>query len=302
MIDRPKKGTDNYYLRFGDNLVRASADREVYASPKDFDSEQKNVILIHGFTAHGRYLQPLASILEQNDFNTFLFNYNSYQGIARAAQSLFDLLTEINKLRDNVLKKKRVSFVCHSMGGLVARAFCEINEATDFISTIVTIGTPHNGTLDNMLFLKSYIKWGEFKSGYMPGYTKKCQSMKELTKKDSYELTGIPLIDTMNQATNSNGVPIFSISGGKKYLEVGKNPVLNYAINRATQYFLGREDNDGLVPESSSDVTRNLVIDDQTKNDHLNDYSDYPDLNHSYLIENQRLGLKIASWLQDQSR
>ena len=112
-------------LHFGDELFKNST----WTRATDFDFDHaENVILIHGFTAHGLYMKSLASTFDAYGFNSFVFNYDSYRGIESAAKSLNALLFEINNLSkirtlsEGVLAQRKCSLVCHSMGGLVARA------------------------------------------------------------------------------------------------------------------------------------------------------------------------------------
>ena len=91
------------------------------ASFKNFESPQ-NIIFIHGFTAHGGYLQGMAHYFNHNDFNSFIFNYNSYLGIEHAAKSLLEMISTINDVGDGNIEKQKFLLVGHSMGGLVARA------------------------------------------------------------------------------------------------------------------------------------------------------------------------------------
>ena len=57
-------------------------------------------------------------------------------------------------------------------------------------------------------------------------------------------------------------------------------------LNRQLQIVMGGVKNDGLIPEVSSDITNSLAGDLLL---HHNTYSDYPQLNHSNLYNNQYL-------------
>ncbi len=50
-------------------------------------------------------------------------------------------------LNSNLMKNEKVHVVAHSMGGLVARSYIETEKEKNRISTLVTVGTPHEGTV-----------------------------------------------------------------------------------------------------------------------------------------------------------
>lgn len=50
-------------------------------------------------------------------------------------------------LHSNLAKNEKVHVVAHSMGGLIARAYIELEKEHNRIATLVTVGTPHKGTV-----------------------------------------------------------------------------------------------------------------------------------------------------------
>jgi pimeloyl-ACP methyl ester carboxylesterase len=269
-------------LNKGDEIIHYS-DKMEQAAAKDFDSNN-NVIIIHGFTASSIYLETLAKSLANNGFNVFLFNYNSYRGIENAAQSLLGLLKLFDQITNGNLSNNKLTLVCHSMGGLVSRAFIQLMDGAKYCKGIVTLGTPHNGTLHNSEVLEIFLKWGEYVSGVMPYFTPDCVSALELIGKDENKL-----IRKLNEDLEGlDGIDFLTISGGKPYLHFG-HKAWDLMINKAIQNVLETNENDGLVTESSSKL--------EQKFEHFNEYSDFKDINHSYLIENQFVSLKIAAWI-----
>lgn len=261
----------------------------------------RNVILIHGFTAHGSYLTQLSSDLYENGFNPILFNFNSYEGIEKAANNLFALLDGLNELskdlnqRVGVFDKNKVSLVCHSMGGLVARALTFNERAIQFLKNIVTLGTPHCGTLQNSDVVDILIELGEFLTEEMPGFTSpEVTSLAELTRKD-----GCPSILERLLKKNAlvDNLPILSISGGRPILEVSDSPRRNWVANKILQSELGKQTNDGLVAEISSSLSQDIFSDCLPNRRHYNGYPEFKNLNHTYLIRNQNLNITIMRWL-----
>jgi len=292
------ESTPGRHIRIGDELIRYSDSERVIDS--DF-AHDFNVILIHGFTAHGDYLHNLAKDLGNNGFNVFIYNYYSLNGILRAANCLSEMLVGLDELSGGIILKRKVGLVCHSMGGLVGRSVGTFTDAKKFVSSIVTLGTPHDGTLSNWNLLKILVKSGEYLTGKPLGYRSDCESAKELIKQDSYNDVG--LISSLNEKVDIlKDIPMLGISGGRKWLEVGKNQIANVLANRSIQRALAGKVNDGLVAENSSDMSNVLKNPSSVNYNHLNDYSDYKYINHSYLPDNQAISIKISTWLKNISK
>lgn len=283
-------------LRKGSHLSRW-ADQE-FATASNFDHPE-NVILIHGFTATGKYLSVLAEQLAGHGSNCFFFNYDSLTGIDAAAESLMTLFEKFDRLSRGKLRERKVTLVCHSMGGIVARALCYLPRAEDFVKAIVTMGTPHGGTLCGDSHLKLLVKWGESISRAMPGYVANtCVSAAQLIGADDNGKG--PLLDTLRQENSVlTRIPCLSISGGKRWLEFGLNSVMTAVANNRLQKLMGNEDNDGLVPEKSSDITGLPETCRGAASSHDNSYSEYLKTNHSSLIANHQIALTIAVWLAE---
>lgn len=274
----------------GDELLCFNSNKT--ASLNDFQGD-RNVIIIHGFTSSAEYMWELSSNLSNNNFNVFQFNYNSYRGIEKAASSLLEILNELNSLSDGVIEEKGIALVCHSMGGLVGRAFVQLCNGGNYVKAIVTLGSPHDGTLQSSELVDALIKWGEFISTAMPYFTPECNSAMELTGGDKRKI-----IQKMNEEISElEKVRVLSISGGKPYLTFN-NRIAQYLINKKIQEVFDGSKNDGLVCESSSDFTLNgKGLNSHTE--HFNSYTDYDNLNHSFITKNHIVSLKICSWLKE---
>jgi esterase/lipase len=280
--------------RHGDELLCFDTGRR--AAPNDFLNGQNNVILIHGFTANSQYLELLAQSLNDLNISVFLYNYNSYKGIDRAAESLAEKIESLDNYDQNkTISTNRVSIVAHSMGGLVAKAFYKLYNGSVYLNKVLTIGTPHDGAFSNGKYLGAFVKVCESMagSGTPKGYKKSCRSMVQLLKKDKDKL--LDSLELLN--SNDYSVSFASISGGRNYIELDCGHVYNRFVNYTIQSIIGHESNDGLVKESSSDWTNNLITQDIQNVVHINDYVEFPDLNHSHLINNHTISLKIAQFL-----
>jgi pimeloyl-ACP methyl ester carboxylesterase len=106
---------------------------------------QPPVILIHGYMMRGGVLWPMLSYLKKRGFNrVFKFTYEvPWKEISYFAEQLAD---EVDKVI-STCKAKKVDLVAHSMGGLVARYYINYLGGDKLVARLVTLGTPHNGSL-----------------------------------------------------------------------------------------------------------------------------------------------------------
>ena len=97
----------------------------------------KRVVVLHGLYMSGFVMRPLCSQLEKSGLDILNLSYNTLSP-DRAA---------IFKQIDNFINDKNTALVCHSMGGLVARAYlAENSEQSQNVTKVITLGTPHKGS------------------------------------------------------------------------------------------------------------------------------------------------------------
>lgn len=97
----------------------------------------KRVVVLHGLYMSGFVMRPLCSQLEKSGLDILNLSYNTLSP-DRAA---------IFKQIDNFIDDKNTALVCHSMGGLVARAYLAANsEQSQNVTKVITLGTPHKGS------------------------------------------------------------------------------------------------------------------------------------------------------------
>jgi pimeloyl-ACP methyl ester carboxylesterase len=266
------------------NAILASP-QLVRADHSHFDAGKK-ALFIHGFTANAKYMVDLMTQFEGGGYRTFAYEYASYRGIDHAAATLrclLELLDENHNISDH-----RFVVVAHSMGGLVARAFVALEGGAKYVRKVLTLGTPHGGTLKNAWLLRAWLDWGEYVSGIMPkAYSPECESAKQLLGHDA----PIPLL-TRLQAPLPTGtnVDFRSISGAFNTLEFGRNRLKNALMNKLMQKYL-TEPNDGLVDESSSNLAQPVFSACAPGCEHVNNYPEYEDINHTYLVNNHSIAL-----------
>lgn len=257
------------------------------------------VILIHGFTASGAYFTDLASFLEGFGFTAILFEYDSYVGVDQASLSLSQMLGMFE-----THLKNGFCLIGHSMGGLVARHFVQMTSTATLHSLIrglCTLGTPHAGTLTSLesasAMLNKMVQWAESIDRLHPfARSPFCRSAQQLVLLDEGRL--IESLNFQRQA-QLQSIPLLTISGGKRGLEFGGNPLNSAAMSAGVQRLLGDCDNDGLVPERSSNVGP-LLRETHSRHIHLNRYFGWRETNHTNLVRNMTVASEVIRWLREQ--
>lgn len=272
-------------IRRGPALINPATN--LWLTPREVTG--KVLVFIHGFTSHGQYMQELAAYAQGHGFVTALFNYDSYSGIDSAAVSLRDLL----RLMSSELIAHRYALIGHSMGGLVALQFASgpTEPLRSALAGIVLLGVPMRGALANKKMLRYMLDWSEWLTGPNP-YARNaaCRSARQLTGNDSDRL----LVDLASR-TATLRPPVLSISGGRNYLEFGQGSLSGLLRNRALQRLIGSVPNDGLVAETSADITRGGSAPSMR---HERNYPGYTGINHTFLTRNQQIANIAVSWLQ----
>lgn len=264
------------------------------ANPSDFAKDHV-VLCIHGFTADYRAMSSLATQFRGAGFEALGFNYPCYDGIDVAAKTLMGVLDDLNQISGQALARHRITLVCHSMGGLVARALIALCGGDKFVRKVITLGTPHAGTLEEPSILEFMVSAGEFVSGLISrGYSLNSRSALQLIGKDADHL-----LENLRQAEPpASLVRFYSISGGKAWIENGESDYVNTILNAPIQKAMQGRPNDGLVAEDSSDLSQEKFAQCCPGAVHCNDYADYPGVNHSNLVVNYRVGLRAIYFAQ----
>lgn len=289
--------SQEYAARKGGALLKLDPANDVgdfiFAQPSDFAPNGKIALFIHGFTANATYMRPIMKQFANNGYVVAAFNYPCYDGIDKSARRLFELLAELDSLTGANVSNNRIVIVAHSMGGLVARALVTLEDGHKYVRKVFTLGTPHDGTLINSALVYSWVSWGESLSGLVRGgFAKSSLSAKQLMRADGPNCF---LDRLLNASTPKNRVVFHSFSGGKTYLTMSGNPLWERVMNLVIQGQLNDPENDGLVSEASSDLSRSHFSNCADGCVHHNNYADYMTLNHSHLCESQILGLRILT-------
>lgn len=107
------------------------------------------ILLVHGyFHNHSGFLVMRRALRRQGFCNVRTFNYSPLR------KGIPELAAEVGAAAERVIAEcgsKSVHIVGHSLGGLLARYYVERLGGKKKVNTIVTLGTPHYGTLSAYL-------------------------------------------------------------------------------------------------------------------------------------------------------
>ena len=105
------------------------------------------ILLIHGYVNNAGALWRLWRALCHNGFGVFTLNLEPVYGDIEQYAPLIASRIESIRLATG---STHVTLVCHSMGGLAARAYlrrCMLERTEPGVARLITLGTPHHGTL-----------------------------------------------------------------------------------------------------------------------------------------------------------
>ena len=95
------------------------------------------VVVLHGLYMSGFVMQPLCTKLAKEGFEILNLSYNT---LSPDKNAIFAAI-------DRFIAQQPTALVCHSMGGLVARAYLEHQSAqSHWVKKVITLGTPHKGS------------------------------------------------------------------------------------------------------------------------------------------------------------
>jgi len=109
------------------------------------DPKHVPVLLIHGFFCNGAYWLPMKRYLQKQGL-THIFTLNLepvFADINQFAQQVAEKVSEIRAITG----AEKVILVGHSMGGLVSRAYLYQLGGHAFVEKLITLGSPHQGTV-----------------------------------------------------------------------------------------------------------------------------------------------------------
>lgn len=129
-------GVPRYYL--GDTSERRD----------DFDRPGDTVLLIQGFFQTRRVMVTIERRLRADGFRVLSFHLGGLLGNfnTRSVPELARMIDrKVRRLRERG-ELGRMHLVGHSKGGVIARYMVQVTGADEYVSTVITLGSPHHGT------------------------------------------------------------------------------------------------------------------------------------------------------------
>jgi pimeloyl-ACP methyl ester carboxylesterase len=110
--------------------------------PKNISDTGRMVVLVHGMDCNRSNWTPMADLLRKDGYQVAYFTYPS-DGPVEDSVAL--LSREMSAVRET-FPHLRISFIAHSMGGLVARAYVEGDHYAGNVDHLILVGTPNQGS------------------------------------------------------------------------------------------------------------------------------------------------------------
>jgi hypothetical protein len=107
---------------------------------------------IDGYTKVAKFLQAKLGLVDGQNFFSFPYDWRRDNRVASRKLAAF-VRPRLKRWRDAGSQDAKVIFVVHSMGGLVARGYIDGLEGWRDTRALVTLGTPHRGSLNALGFL-----------------------------------------------------------------------------------------------------------------------------------------------------
>ncbi len=111
----------------------------------DVEAAGTPILLVHGIMDNRSVFTVFRRTLRRRGFGVVhAVNYSLFTGDVRDAAH--ELRTHVERLREQTGADK-VHIVGHSLGGMIARYYVQRMGGSDVVDTLVTLGSPHAGTL-----------------------------------------------------------------------------------------------------------------------------------------------------------
>jgi len=211
----------------------------------------KPIVLCHGICPFDRlYLKPFRKLFSSDRFSYFkgiksFLEENGYIVFSpwvswggTLERRAMDLFGEIKRFSDDFGKFKKLNFVAHSMGGLDVRYMIYRFDLYEKVEHVITIGTPHHGTLLADLRVPGFKRFIDF----CLGIGLDLRGFLDLTTKRMKELNRV-----LGSQERRKDLKIWTIAGAQAYNNTFFLLRGSYKVLRALE-----GENDGLVSVRSA--------------------------------------------------
>lgn len=151
-------------------------DKFIHLRPGPEVCVNHRVILVHGLMRNSKSMRRLGKFLCQYGFDVYLYDYPSIDfSIAEHATTLLD---EVAKILDDSENSISISFITHSLGGIISREMLtRLRHKNKFlIKKLIMLAPPNQGS-----------KLARSVTKILPSATKKIKPMSELSSdSDAY--------------------------------------------------------------------------------------------------------------------
>jgi len=110
--------------------------------PRNVDQSRRLVILVHGLDCNRSNWGPMTELLKNQGYQVAYFTYPSDGPLE---DSVTMLASEMEGVRET-FPSVHISFIAHSMGGLVTRAYLEGPRYRGNVDHLILLGTPNQGS------------------------------------------------------------------------------------------------------------------------------------------------------------
>ncbi len=103
------------------------------------------IVLVGGYASMTQSLEPLAASLRADGFDVHVFDVPN-NGLADVRHSAAQLAAFVEDVKRRT-GARRVDVIAHSAGGIVSRAWAQLQGGARSLDQLVTIATPHHGVV-----------------------------------------------------------------------------------------------------------------------------------------------------------
>ena len=107
---------------------------------EEIQTSHEGVILVHGFARNQTGMEKIGNFLKQHGYSVYYVDYSSL------GKPIEDIKNQVDaQILEIIGKHRKIHFVGHSLGGLLARSFIDRHK-TPSLGRVVTMGSPAKGT------------------------------------------------------------------------------------------------------------------------------------------------------------